>query len=113
MVYMALAMGHPPQQSHPGMVMPMGLPAVTGPLLVYFGCYALWSGSRLLTVTAYPGGRRRADRPDRCPRPADSPWASGCSRCCWRCETERQAHQWCCWSLPWRGGSTRSGERLN
>ncbi|WP_329561898.1 DUF5134 domain-containing protein [Kitasatospora sp. NBC_01266] len=56
MVYMALAMGHPPQQSHPGMVMPMGLPAVTGPLLVYFGCYALWSGSRLLTVTAYPGG---------------------------------------------------------
>ncbi|WP_457032323.1 DUF5134 domain-containing protein [Kitasatospora sp. P5_F3] len=32
----------------------MGLPAVTGALLGYFGGYALWTGSRLLSV---PGGR--------------------------------------------------------
>ncbi|MFF7638379.1 DUF5134 domain-containing protein [Kitasatospora sp. NPDC008050] len=54
MAYMALAMGGAPQQ-HAGMAMPMGRPAVTGLLLVYFGCYALWSGSRLLTVPGHPG----------------------------------------------------------
>ncbi|WP_327070168.1 DUF5134 domain-containing protein [Kitasatospora sp. NBC_01250] len=54
MAYMALAMGGAPQQ-HAGMVMPMGRPAVTGLLLVYFGCYALWAGSRLLTVPVRPG----------------------------------------------------------
>ncbi|PYC85847.1 DUF5134 domain-containing protein [Streptomyces tateyamensis] len=58
MAYMALARpGHPP---HPGMAMPMGWPALTAVLLLYFGSYALWAGSRLLTVdgtrTALPGG---------------------------------------------------------
>ncbi|MDH6120340.1 DUF5134 domain-containing protein [Kitasatospora sp. GAS204B] len=56
MVYMALAMGRAPRPAHPGMAMamPMGLPALTGLLLVYFGCYTLWSGSRLLTVPGHP-----------------------------------------------------------
>ncbi|MGF1431800.1 DUF5134 domain-containing protein [Kitasatospora sp. LaBMicrA B282] len=54
MAYMALAMaGGPAREQHPGMVMPMGLPVLTGLLLVYFGCYALWSGSRLLTATGH------------------------------------------------------------
>jgi hypothetical protein len=44
------------------MVMPMGRPAVTGLLLVYFGCYALWSGSRLLTVSGHPGALALGDR---------------------------------------------------
>jgi hypothetical protein len=48
MAYMALAMRAP--EPHPGMVMSMGLPPLTGLLLLYFGSYALWSGSRLLTV---------------------------------------------------------------
>ncbi|MDH6136126.1 hypothetical protein P3T37_005545 [Kitasatospora sp. MAA4] len=58
MVYMTLAMGS--GRPHPGMAMPMGaavgLPAVTGLLLLYFGGYALWTGSRLLTVTGQHHG---------------------------------------------------------
>ncbi|WP_405016535.1 DUF5134 domain-containing protein [Kitasatospora sp. NBC_00070] len=34
----------------------MGPPAVTGALLVYFGGYALWTGSRLLSVPDGPVG---------------------------------------------------------
>jgi hypothetical protein len=52
MAYMALAMRTP--DPHPGMAMAMGLPLLTGSLLVYFGCYALWSGSRLLTAGGPP-----------------------------------------------------------
>ncbi|WP_035804387.1 DUF5134 domain-containing protein [Kitasatospora mediocidica] len=59
MVYMTLAMGSG-QHPHPAMAMPMGgaagLPAVTGLLLLYFGGYALWTGSRLFTVTAHQAG---------------------------------------------------------
>ncbi|MGC0318910.1 DUF5134 domain-containing protein [Kitasatospora acidiphila] len=54
MVYMALAMRAP--ERHPGMVMSMGLPPLTGLLLLYFGGYALWSGSRLLTADGVAGG---------------------------------------------------------
>jgi hypothetical protein len=58
MAYMALARpGHP---AHQGMAMTMGWPVLTGALLLYFGGYAVWAGSRLLTVdgtrTALPGG---------------------------------------------------------
>ncbi|MDH6109114.1 hypothetical protein P3T36_006197 [Kitasatospora sp. MAP12-15] len=56
MVYMVLAMGGGRQQ--PGMAMDPaspGVPLVTGLLLLYFGCYALWTGSRLFTVNG-PGG---------------------------------------------------------
>jgi hypothetical protein len=54
MVYMALAMDGRP--AHPGMAMAMGWPALTGVLLLYFGAYALWAGSRLLTVDGpHPG----------------------------------------------------------
>ncbi|MCX4750669.1 DUF5134 domain-containing protein [Kitasatospora sp. NBC_01287] len=56
MAYMALAMGQGARAEHPGMAMPMGLPVVTGLLLLYFGGYTLWSGSRLLSVAAHPGG---------------------------------------------------------
>ncbi|RKE18291.1 DUF5134 domain-containing protein [Streptomyces sp. TLI_171] len=50
MAYMALAMaggspgGHAAHHGQPG-----GLPVLTGVLLVYFGAYALWEGSRVLT----------------------------------------------------------------
>ncbi|MFE0464397.1 DUF5134 domain-containing protein [Kitasatospora sp. NPDC058965] len=58
MAYMALA--RPGRAAHPGMVMTMGWPALTGALLLYFGGYALWTGSRLLTADgtggAAPGG---------------------------------------------------------
>ncbi|GAA2133592.1 DUF5134 domain-containing protein [Kitasatospora kazusensis] len=72
MTYMALAMadamagggsgGPVPAHHHGG---PVGLPLLTGALLVYFGCYTLWTGSRLLTVSggavgAAPGGGRSA-----------------------------------------------------
>ncbi|WP_371495708.1 DUF5134 domain-containing protein [Kitasatospora sp. NBC_00374] len=66
MVYMALAMGSPPAHAHHTSA--PGLPAVTGVLLVYFGGYALWSGSRLLSAPAGPrpapadGGLGRACR---------------------------------------------------
>ncbi|MFJ4679775.1 MULTISPECIES: DUF5134 domain-containing protein [unclassified Kitasatospora] len=53
MAYMALAMaggggsagGHAGHHGQPG-----GLPLLTGALLVYFGLYALWEGSRVLTA---------------------------------------------------------------
>ncbi|MDH6579744.1 DUF5134 domain-containing protein [Kitasatospora sp. MAP5-34] len=50
MTYMALTMaGGSEHLHHHGA--PVGLPLLTGALLVYFGCYALWTGSRLLTVS--------------------------------------------------------------
>ncbi|MFE9427291.1 DUF5134 domain-containing protein [Kitasatospora sp. NPDC006697] len=64
MVYMALAM-HGPDR-HPGMAMPTGLPVLTGLLLLYFGCYALWSGSRLLTAAGPPAGPARGPVPQAC-----------------------------------------------
>ncbi|MEV6978912.1 DUF5134 domain-containing protein [Kitasatospora sp. NPDC093806] len=52
MTYMALAMTAVP--GHPAHHAPAtGSPALTGALLAYFGGYALWSGTRLLTT---PGG---------------------------------------------------------
>ncbi|MFI9276121.1 DUF5134 domain-containing protein [Kitasatospora sp. NPDC052896] len=54
MGYMALAMGRSPHPADSGMVMPTGVPPLTGPLLLYFGCFALWTGSRLLTATGHP-----------------------------------------------------------
>ncbi|MFJ1706467.1 DUF5134 domain-containing protein [Kitasatospora sp. NPDC088346] len=62
MVYMALAMGSGP--AHPHHAAAPGLPAVTGLLLVYFGGYSLWSGSRLLSPA--PAG----PHPGRSPAPA-------------------------------------------
>lgn len=58
MAYMALAMGAAP--AHVGHGGPMGLPAVTGVLLLYFGTYTLWAGSRLLAV---PGAAAPAGAP--------------------------------------------------
>lgn len=53
MAYMALAMaGVPAHTHHHGA--PAGLPLLTGALLVYFGCYALWTGSRLLATSSGP-----------------------------------------------------------
>lgn len=66
MAYMALAMaggggsaagGHPGHHGQPG-----GLPLLTGALLVYFGAYALWEGSRVLAV----GGPAVAPLPRAC-----------------------------------------------
>jgi hypothetical protein len=54
MAYMALAMTSAPGQHHHGA--PAGLPVLTGALLLYFGGYSLWAGSRLLSV---PGDSRR------------------------------------------------------
>ncbi|MET8704657.1 DUF5134 domain-containing protein [Kitasatospora sp. NPDC004723] len=51
MTYMALVMTAAP--GHAGHHAAAGSPALTGALLVYFGGYALWSGSRLLSG---PGG---------------------------------------------------------
>ncbi|MEU3497106.1 DUF5134 domain-containing protein [Kitasatospora cineracea] len=54
MAYMALAMaggsagGHSGHAGHHGQ--PGGLPLLTGVLLVYFGAYALWEGSRVLAA---------------------------------------------------------------
>ncbi|MFB7669089.1 DUF5134 domain-containing protein [Kitasatospora sp. NPDC056138] len=58
MAYMALAMADGPAHEHAHHGTPSGLPLLTGALLLYFGCYALWSGSRLLSVpgAAVPGG---------------------------------------------------------
>ncbi|MEK2489913.1 DUF5134 domain-containing protein [Kitasatospora purpeofusca] len=50
MTYMALAMTAAP--GHTGHHPATGSPALTGALLAYFGGYALWSGSRLLSGTA-------------------------------------------------------------
>lgn len=59
MVYMALAMGLG-GASHSGHAMhaahePSGLPLLTGALLGYFACYALWTGSKLLPAAAAAG----------------------------------------------------------
>ncbi|MFB6893336.1 DUF5134 domain-containing protein [Kitasatospora sp. NPDC056327] len=51
MTYMALAMSS--GAGHAGHRAAMGSPVLTGALLAYFGGYALWSGSRLLSG---PGG---------------------------------------------------------
>ncbi|GLW59223.1 hypothetical protein Kpho01_72330 [Kitasatospora phosalacinea] len=59
MAYMALAMaggggapgGHAEHHAQPG-----GLPVLTGALLLYFGAYALWEGSRVLTAGGGAGG---------------------------------------------------------
>ncbi|GAA1993087.1 DUF5134 domain-containing protein [Kitasatospora viridis] len=64
MAYMALAMRGPDR--HPGMAMPMGLPLLTGLLLLYFGCYALWSGSRLLTAGGPVAGPAGGPVPQAC-----------------------------------------------
>ncbi|MFE6867115.1 DUF5134 domain-containing protein [Kitasatospora sp. NPDC057692] len=65
MTYMALAMAAGP--GHAGHHAAAGSPALTGALLAYFGGYALWSGSRLLsgsggTVPAAAAGLPRACR---------------------------------------------------
>ncbi|MFC5666433.1 DUF5134 domain-containing protein [Kitasatospora misakiensis] len=65
MTYMALAMTAGP--GHAGHHAAAGWPALTGALLAYFGGYALWSGSRLLsgsggTVAAVSTGLPRACR---------------------------------------------------
>jgi len=52
MTYMALAMASAPAHAHHGA--PAGLPLLTGVLLLYFGTYAMWAGSRLLTTPAGP-----------------------------------------------------------
>ncbi|MDY0814840.1 DUF5134 domain-containing protein [Kitasatospora purpeofusca] len=49
MTYMALAMTA--AHGHAGHRPAAGSPALTGALLAYFGGYALWSGSRLLSVS--------------------------------------------------------------
>ncbi|WP_441248764.1 DUF5134 domain-containing protein [Kitasatospora sp. McL0602] len=48
MAYMALAMAPSGMHHHSA---PAGLPLLTGALLLYFGGYTLWTGSRLLTTT--------------------------------------------------------------
>ncbi|MFJ5232023.1 DUF5134 domain-containing protein [Kitasatospora sp. NPDC088391] len=57
MAYMALAMAGGPAGGHAGHHVRMGGPPVlTGLLLVYFGGYALWEGSRVLAAAgAGPG----------------------------------------------------------
>ncbi|MFD7642810.1 DUF5134 domain-containing protein [Kitasatospora sp. NPDC059795] len=51
MAYMALAMAGGPPGGHAGHhSQPGGLPLVTGLLLVYFGGYALWEGSRVIAA---------------------------------------------------------------
>ncbi|MFD0573547.1 hypothetical protein ACFQ0T_35380 [Kitasatospora gansuensis] len=52
---------------------------MTGALLVYFGGYALWTGSRLLSA---PGGQLTVVARPTSRGPAGRRWASGCSRCC-------------------------------
>ncbi|GAA4992923.1 DUF5134 domain-containing protein [Kitasatospora paranensis] len=54
MAYMALAMASAPGHHHHGA--PAGLPVLTGSLLLYFGGYSLWAGSRMLSA---PGDGRR------------------------------------------------------
>lgn len=49
MTYMALAMAGSPAHAHHGAA--TGMPVVTGTLLLYFGGYTLWAGSRLLSTT--------------------------------------------------------------
>ncbi|GHF31975.1 DUF5134 domain-containing protein [Kitasatospora xanthocidica] len=52
MTYMALAMAAPPGHQHHHAA-GLGDPLLTGPLLLYFGGYTVWAGSRLLRT---PGG---------------------------------------------------------
>ncbi|WP_030272027.1 DUF5134 domain-containing protein [Streptomyces sp. NRRL B-24484] len=66
MAYMALAMAAAPAGSGhlhhgvPGVTgaagAPMGLPVLTGALLLYFGGYSLWAGSRLLSGPGVTAG---------------------------------------------------------
>ncbi|MEE1824365.1 DUF5134 domain-containing protein [Streptomyces sp. BE20] len=58
MTYMALVMATAPAAGHAGHhPSAAGSPALTGALLLYFGGYALWSGSRLLSgAGGGPGG---------------------------------------------------------
>ncbi|WP_030258254.1 MULTISPECIES: DUF5134 domain-containing protein [Streptomyces] len=51
MTYMALAMAATPGHQHHHAV-GQGLPLLTGALLLYFGGYTLWAGSRLLRTPA-------------------------------------------------------------
>lgn len=73
MAYMALAMTSAPGQHHHGA--PAGLPVLTGALLLYFGGYSLWAGSRLLSD---PGDGRHppavAHAPAVAPGPAGALW---------------------------------------
>ncbi|MGW4382677.1 DUF5134 domain-containing protein [Kitasatospora sp. NPDC004531] len=50
MAYMALAMAGGPAGAHAHHGGPGGLPVVTGLLLVYFGGYGLWEGSRVIAA---------------------------------------------------------------
>nr|WP_202538309.1 DUF5134 domain-containing protein [Streptomyces sp. SID8379] len=66
MAYMALAMAaRPAAHAHHGGG--MGAPVLTGLLLVYFTAYVLWSGTRLVPVTATAGAPASGgwgDRPE-------------------------------------------------
>lgn len=77
MAYMAVAMATAPGAQHAGHAgqaehaTPAGPPLLTGALLLYFAAYVVWSGVRLLPVTAaagQPGGRTGppgwGDRPE-------------------------------------------------
>ncbi|MCU7825696.1 DUF5134 domain-containing protein [Kitasatospora sp. DSM 101779] len=72
MAYMALAMAAAPAASAahlhhvvPGATgtagAPMGLPVLTGALLLYFGGYSLWAGSRLLSAPGAAGTAATAE----------------------------------------------------
>ncbi|MFD9127517.1 DUF5134 domain-containing protein [Kitasatospora sp. NPDC059571] len=79
MAYMALAMaGAPAHQHHTA---PAGLPMVTGALLLYFGGYSLWAGSRLLSAPGpgalAPGGHASPGLPAARLRPAGGPTPPG------------------------------------
>ncbi|MFI9326633.1 DUF5134 domain-containing protein [Kitasatospora sp. NPDC052868] len=52
MTYMALAMAAAPAGTHTHHSAAAGTPLLTGVLLLYFGGYSLWTGSRLLTTPA-------------------------------------------------------------
>ncbi|MFF2654890.1 DUF5134 domain-containing protein [Streptomyces sp. NPDC058045] len=73
MVYMALAMTGPGGHGAPGTPMPgmahtgSGPPVLTGLLLLYFAAHALWSGARLVPLTApagAPAPTAWTDRPE-------------------------------------------------
>ncbi|GAA2835741.1 DUF5134 domain-containing protein [Kitasatospora paracochleata] len=56
MAYMALAMAGPAgPEGHHHHASAAGLPLLTGALLLYFGAYVVWEGSRLLTVAGAVG----------------------------------------------------------
>jgi hypothetical protein len=65
MTYMALAMAAPPghQHHHPA---GLGVPLLTGALLLYFGGYTLWAGSRLLRTPAGTVATGTAGLPHAC-----------------------------------------------